>query len=417
MKTMEANGQQTLLDIALQHCGAAEAVFAIAELNSISPDIVPCHGDIVNLPDVVNKKVVAFYASNGISPATAKEDAPEPGPEPVTYPITVAASEHGTATASAETAAEGTVITLTIAANTGYAVGSVTVTAGSETINVSRKYRTFVMPAADVTVEVEYILSAYIVMVGEISNGQISVSPSRATYGTLITVTPTPDDGYVLLQLTATALGGSQLELTEEDGGAYTFTMPPTNVTVTATFAQVQQEPKWRLVTSVPQDLSGEYILAGMDGDEGWMFAGNLANYQGEMAQVEVGDNGTSIKQTEAAGARLVTIGNRRLVDSGTYGGTFSYTIAYQHSVNGKRYMTYSSSGLSNSSSNSGTNSRWHIEIDSNGRMTAINIDTTRCRLYMYASQLEHYLAQAVATNHDSIDTAYKPLSLFALEE
>ncbi len=237
MRVIEANGRQTLLDIALQHCGTAEAVFAIAELNSISPDTVPCHGDIVNLPDMVNKKVVAFYASNGISPATAKEDAPEPEPGPVAYTITVAASEHGTVTASAETATEGTVITLTIVANTGYAVGNVTVTAGSETIYVSPKTRTFVMPAADVTVEVEYTQSAYIVMVGKMSNGQVSVSPSRATYGTLITVTPIPNDGYALQQLTATIQGGSQLDLTEEDGGTYTFTMPAANVTVLAIFA------------------------------------------------------------------------------------------------------------------------------------------------------------------------------------
>lgn len=409
MKTMEANGQQTLLDIALQHCGTAEAVFAIAELNSISPDIVPCHGDIVTLPDMVNKKVVNYYSANKIVPATANL--------PV-FGISLRCSGGGTVGISHNTATAGTVVTLTATPDNDYVLSEITIAGASDLIvptdNGNGTF-SFVMPASDVKIEVNFIQVSHSIALTIDGIGTVAASHDTATAGTVVTLTVTSGEGYELASLVALAEG--RILVLTPGHSSYTFVMPTADVTVTATFAQVQQEPKWRLVTSVPQDLSGEYILAGMDGDEGWMFAGNLANYQGEMAQVEVGDNGTSIKQTEAAGARLVTIGDRRLVDSGTYGGTFSYTIAYQHSVNGKRYMTYSSSGLSNSSSNSGTNSRWHIEIDSNGRMTAINIGTSRCRLYMYASQLEHYLAQAVATNHDSIDTAYKPLSLFALEE
>ena len=410
MRVIEANGRQTLLDIAMQHCGAAEAVFAIAELNNMVPDAVPAQGIIVALPDVADKKVVNYYSTNKIVPATANV---------LVFGIRLRCSGGGTVGISHNAATAGTVVTLTTTPDDDYVLSGITITSTSGLIaptdNGGGSF-SFVMPDSGVDIGVEFArISHSITATVDGNGGTVAASHDTATAGTVVTLTVTSGEGYELASLVALAEG--RLLVLTPGRTSYTFVMPAADVTVTATFAQVQQEPKWRLVTSVPQDLSGEYILAGMDGDEGWMFAGNLANYQGEMAHVEVGDNGTSIKQTEAAGARLVTIGDRRLVDSGTYGGTFSYTIAYQHSVNGKRYMTYSSSGLSNSSSNSGTNSRWHIEIDSNGRMTAINIGTSRCRLYMYASQLEHYLAQAVATNHDSIDTAYKPLSLFALEE
>ena len=69
------------------------------------------------------------------------------------------------------------------------------------------------------------------------NNGSVRISPSRAAEGATVTVTVTPDNGYELDRLTASA-NGSNIRLTDAGDGKYTFTMPSGNVTVTATFTQ-----------------------------------------------------------------------------------------------------------------------------------------------------------------------------------
>lgn len=63
---------QTLLDVAIRHCGTVEAVADIAILNNISitEDLVP--GQLIELPkkDYGNQDVVNFFSDNKIDPAT-----------------------------------------------------------------------------------------------------------------------------------------------------------------------------------------------------------------------------------------------------------------------------------------------------------------------------------------------------------
>lgn len=64
---------QTLLDIAIRHCGTVEAVLDIAVLNnvSITDDLVP--GQLLNLPtkDYGAQEVINFFELNQMEPATA----------------------------------------------------------------------------------------------------------------------------------------------------------------------------------------------------------------------------------------------------------------------------------------------------------------------------------------------------------
>ncbi len=64
----------------------------------------------------------------------------------------------------------------------------------------------------------------------------MTVSPKSASKGSTVTVTVTPDKGYTLETLTVTDKNGSALDLTDQGGGKYTFTMPSSPVTVAATF-------------------------------------------------------------------------------------------------------------------------------------------------------------------------------------
>lgn len=76
----------------------------------------------------------------------------------------------------------------------------------------------------------------YDVAVSDGAHGSVSVSPKSASKGSTVTVTVTPDKGYALETLTVTDKNGSALDLTDQGGGQYTFTMPSGPVTVAATF-------------------------------------------------------------------------------------------------------------------------------------------------------------------------------------
>ena len=78
--------------------------------------------------------------------------------------------------------------------------------------------------------------SSYTVTVTKPEHGKVTASPSSASSGSTITLTVTPDSGYVLDTLTVTDSRGNEIKLTAQSGGKYTFTMPSRAVTVKATF-------------------------------------------------------------------------------------------------------------------------------------------------------------------------------------
>ena len=75
----------------------------------------------------------------------------------------------------------------------------------------------------------------YTVSADKSENGTVSISPKSAAKGDTVTVTVTPDKGYVLETLTVLDKNGKEITLTEKNG-KYTFTMPAGKVEVKATF-------------------------------------------------------------------------------------------------------------------------------------------------------------------------------------
>ena len=76
----------------------------------------------------------------------------------------------------------------------------------------------------------------YSVSVDDVKHGTVTVSPESASKGDTVTITATPDKGYTLESLTVLDKDGKALELTDKDGGKYTFVMPAGKVTVKAVF-------------------------------------------------------------------------------------------------------------------------------------------------------------------------------------
>ena len=67
---------QTLLDIAIRHCGTIEAVVDIAVLNNISITDDLVSGQLIALPskDYGSKEVINYFVTNKIDPANALND-------------------------------------------------------------------------------------------------------------------------------------------------------------------------------------------------------------------------------------------------------------------------------------------------------------------------------------------------------
>lgn len=70
MRYGEVLNGQTLFDLALQYCGSVEAAFEIAAINDIAVTSYVRAGAYVELPEIKDKRVVAYYTSHGIKPAT-----------------------------------------------------------------------------------------------------------------------------------------------------------------------------------------------------------------------------------------------------------------------------------------------------------------------------------------------------------
>ena len=71
-----------------------------------------------------------------------------------------------------------------------------------------------------------------------VQNGTVGVNKNSANYGDIITVTVTPAEGYKIVKVIYTPEGGIEQTIDPVDG-TYSFTMPASNVTVSATFKAI----------------------------------------------------------------------------------------------------------------------------------------------------------------------------------
>lgn len=86
------------------------------------------------------------------------------------------------------------------------------------------------------------------------TGGRVELSPRYAEKGEAVTLTATPDEGYELASLTVADSRGNRLDLTNQGGGKYTFTMPGGRVTVSASFRPVQTHPEALPFADMSQD-------------------------------------------------------------------------------------------------------------------------------------------------------------------
>ena len=132
----------------------------------------------------------------------------------------------------------------------------------------------------------------YKITIGAMENGTVTANPTAAKAGATVTLTPVPDEGYALSTLIVTDRFGNAVRVTEQADGTYTFTMPNGQVTVTATFIQVEEPAPTEPFVDVNE------------GD--WFYDAVVYAYQNELMD-GVGGNRFA-PNSETTRAQLVTI-------------------------------------------------------------------------------------------------------------
>ena len=84
----------------------------------------------------------------------------------------------------------------------------------------------------------------YLITVDRGSGGTLRVNPGRADKGDTVTITVTPKSGYELKKLTVTDSRGDAVETRSAGEGRYTFVMPGSRVSVSASFARAEEPEK-----------------------------------------------------------------------------------------------------------------------------------------------------------------------------
>ena len=81
----------------------------------------------------------------------------------------------------------------------------------------------------------------HVVSLAQPEHGAVQVD-NAAQAGSAVTITVTPNEGYEVEALTVTDSNGTQLEVTLQEDGTYTFTMPAGDVRIHLTFRQAEPE-------------------------------------------------------------------------------------------------------------------------------------------------------------------------------
>lgn len=174
---------------------------------------------------------------------------------PLSYTLTVVGSYADISGAGEHE--EGEQVTIDAGSRPGYSFEGWTATSGT-IADPTASRTTFTMPDEAATVTASWAAipddpdPSYSIKMDIGDHGSVHTSHRTAEKGETVTLTVTPDDGYVLSDLTVTDSSGKTIKLTSKGSDRYTFEMPARAVTVTAEFVRegIQKLP----FTDVPNN-------------------------------------------------------------------------------------------------------------------------------------------------------------------
>ena len=268
------------------------------------------------------------------------------------YSVTISTpNNHGTVTASKsdnQVSAENPAhyqdtITLTLAPDTGCELDTITVKDSANadvTVTGTGDTRTFTMPASDVTVTATFkAIDYHVTITSPIEHGTVTASKGSAEnpahYQDTITLTLTPDAGYALDTLTVKDSNNADVSLTGA-GNTRTFTMPASDVTVSATFTAIPYhvtvdgpfESGAVTTTTTPEDIVyiGDKVTLTVTPDEGYGLK-SITTTCGTLNQ-------TALNQDTGALTYELTVGAGDAIVTAEFSSLTTYTIFYNASSN-----------------------------------------------------------------------------------
>lgn len=158
--------------------------------------------------------------------------------EKTKYSITANSNDTnmGTVTVSPTSTYAGDTVTITTSPKSGYKLVSVSAKgADGKTLTVTNNKFTMPAQAVTVTATFEAYQNHNVTVASGITGGTVSVSPTSAKFGDTVTITHSPEEGYVCKSVSAKTTDGKSLPLTNS-----TFKMPDQDVIVSATFEVTQ---------------------------------------------------------------------------------------------------------------------------------------------------------------------------------
>ena len=162
---------------------------------------------------------------------------------PTQYDVNLSNIDHGSVRPDKTKVSVGETVNLTVTPNNGYEIDELYYRDGLSLEKHPIINNSFVMPESDVMIYATFKQKAdsgFNVNVDpNIRNGKIIANPSTAKEGEKVTLTITPDDGYELQKISITDGFGNSVELSQDNS----FTMPKSNVNVTATFNKPEDTP------------------------------------------------------------------------------------------------------------------------------------------------------------------------------
>lgn len=146
--------------------------------------------------------------------------------------ITVGALQNGVITVSSDKGIIGDRITLIVTAENGYIIDKVYAN-NLEIIPVEGVYG-FAVDIADIEITADFKYAPYIITIGTLFNGSVTADKTQAANGDTITLEVVADTGYAVDKVYAN--GTEIVPVT----GLYQLVVDGGNITVTATFVQIQ---------------------------------------------------------------------------------------------------------------------------------------------------------------------------------
>ena len=192
----------------------------------------------------------------------------------------------------------GQPVTFTPKANPGYKlVGDVTVTNNKTNRDVPIKNgNEFSMPASDVTINATFEANYYNINKSTtIKNGSVDIKDTART-DEEVSFEVTPESGYKLEKLTYTDQDGKEQTIDVDKLGNGTFTMPPSDTTINATFKKLAY--KITLTNKTPEFGSVGKLDEAESGDTVTVPVTPYEEYQLEPIKVTRTDTGAEVQVT-----------------------------------------------------------------------------------------------------------------------